>query len=105
MAQGRTAEFERLEKLITAEYDERLDKLLLVKGIWEATKDAFTDATTQSKVNTALNRAFPPALDKCLMDRRPLDDLERVQDFIKAWLDDSMRRAWSAVEFPEKNNH
>lgn len=38
MAQGRTAEFEYLEKLIRAEYDKRLYKLLLVKGIWVATK-------------------------------------------------------------------
>lgn len=44
-----------MERLITAEYDERLDKLLLVKGIWEATRDVFTDVNAQNKVNTALN--------------------------------------------------
>lgn len=90
--------FKELEEFVINEYEEKLDRILLTKAMWDATSVTFADEKAQSKVYNALHKAYQGALDECLLDTRPREDLERVEQFTKRWIDDSMRRAWCSVE-------
>jgi len=96
------AVYERVEDLVIQEYEDKLDRILHTKAIWDATRKTFNDQKIQSKVNTALFKAYDAALDICLMDSRPLDDLNRVEIFTRRWIEDSMQRAWSSCPDSER---
>jgi len=98
---GRTVDLQSLQDLVAMEYDEILERALFTKGIWQATADTFTDTNAQGKLNQALTRAYQVALDECLNDTKPLPDLQRVERFAKTWIDNTMHRAWTAVENSE----
>jgi len=87
-----------VDALVVQEYEDKLDRTLLTKAMWDATRASFKDATVQSKINNALSKAYWPALDEVLADTREIQDLARVENFTKKWLEDSMSRAWSAVD-------
>lgn len=94
--------YAELHEFVVQEYEEILDRTLLMKAMWDATNATFSDGNVRSKVYNALFRAYQPALDECLMDKRPMEELQRVELFTKRWVDDSMRRAWSSVENSER---
>jgi len=99
-ANPRHVRFPELQEVVVNEYEEKLDRILLIKAMWDATSATFgsDDSKVQSKVYNALHKAYQGALDECIMDSRPLGDLEKVEMFTKRWIDDSMRRAWSSIE-------
>lgn len=93
---------ERLQDLIITKYNEKLESVLLVKGIQEAAKSTFKDVDVQGRIINALNRAYHPILHRCLADQRTLTDLKKIELFTREWLDESMQRAWSALKFSEE---
>lgn len=97
------AAYERVEEMVITEYEDKLDRILHTKAIWDATAKTFQDAKIQGKVNAALFKAYESALDICLMDSRPLDDLNRVELFTRRWIEDSMQRAWNSCPDSERN--
>lgn len=93
--------FAKVEDHVVSEFDERLDRCLLNKAMWDATQKIFSERNAPSKVFQALCKSYDTVLDECFSDSRPLEDLHRVQDFLKRWVDESMRRAWTSVENSE----
>jgi len=55
-------------------------------------------STVIAKVNQALARAHQPALDECLRETGSLGDLQRVEYFMRLWIDKCLARAWTAIE-------
>jgi len=93
--------FSQIKELVEQEYEECLDKTLLTKAMWEATSMIFSDIKAQSKIYTALHKTYQGALEETMADSRPLEKLQRVEIFIRKWIDDSMRRAWCSLEAVE----
>jgi len=87
---------------VIAEYDDILDRSLLTKAIWEATALTFREDVVKAKVNQAVARAHQVVLAECLNETKNLGDLQRVEHFTRTWIDNSMGRAWMAVENAEK---
>jgi len=52
----------------------------------------------QSKIYKALHKAYHGALEESMADSRPQEELQRVEIFIRKWIDDSMSRAWYSLE-------
>jgi len=101
-ARGRSRmKYAELEEVVVQEYEEILDKTLLMKAMWDSTHAVFPDRAAQTKVYNSLYRSYQPALDECIVNAK-LEDLQRVEHFTKRWLDDSMRRAWCSVEQAER---
>lgn len=90
-------DFAQLQEKVVIEFDGILNRSLLTKAIWEATTMTFSDASVQAKFNQALTRAYQPALDECMCEARPLPDSERVENFMRLWIEDVLRRVWTAV--------
>ena len=42
-------------------------------------------------------RSYEPAVEKVLNDMTPMDEIERVQIFTKAWIEDATCRAWGGL--------
>eukprot|EP00747_Dinoflagellata_sp_TGD_P018947 gnl/TRDRNA2_/TRDRNA2_126840_c1_seq1.p1 gnl/TRDRNA2_/TRDRNA2_126840_c1~~gnl/TRDRNA2_/TRDRNA2_126840_c1_seq1.p1 ORF type:complete len:421 (-),score=66.67 gnl/TRDRNA2_/TRDRNA2_126840_c1_seq1:60-1322(-) len=90
--------YSKLQEAVNAAYEDYLDRVLLRKAMWDATAATFKDATVQNKVYNALSKTWEPCLNDTQSNGRPMADLERVESFAKKWIDDSMRRAWCALE-------
>lgn len=95
--------YQAVLKLAENEFQSCLDETLHNKAMWIAVKDIFKDAKHQSKVLTSLQRTYQVALDFVLSDTRPLEDIVRLQGFLKKWMEDSLTRSWNAVGEPERN--
>mmetsp|Transcript_39418 Transcript_39418/g.122256 ORF Transcript_39418/g.122256 Transcript_39418/m.122256 type:complete len:440 (+) Transcript_39418:3-1322(+) len=94
--------FSELQDLVIQEVEGCLDDTLLVKALWDAVQRVFVEDTARSKVYNALQKTHQPALTACNETAGHLPDLKRVQVFVKKWLEDSMSRAWSALEHSER---
>lgn len=104
LVQGqRGATFQRVNEKVCTVYEAMLDSILLSKAMWEATSKTFPVASVQGKVFAAVQKGYEPAYQDTLNDMRPRKELERVEDFLRRWLEDTMKRAWNSVEESEKN--
>jgi len=90
--------YEYVEELVRTEYEVFLDRCLLVKGITHATHSSFNDDIVRQKVYNSLYRTYDNALSEVVLDMRPISDSERMKAFTKRWINESMQRAWSAVD-------
>lgn len=98
---------------VTIEYEDKLDRSLLDKAMWETSKSVCGDIMDEksiSKIFRALSGAYWPALDAVLEERvvqemhgfpPPEAELYHVETFLKQWIDDSMRRCWGAIQDAE----
>lgn len=99
----RGATFSRVQSRVCAEVEEQLDKLLLHKAMWSAVSSTFADDAIRSKIFGAVSKTYYKAFEDTIADRRPMQDIERVQAFMTRWIHDSMSRVWGAYEHsPEK---
>ena len=57
----------RLQKQVQLEYEQKLDRIVNAKALWEASKNSFPDNNVFSKVYTALCKTFDTALDLSLI--------------------------------------
>jgi len=88
-----------LEELIQVEYEEKLDRILLVKAMWDAARHTFRgNDTAVSKVYASLGKTYDVALDEAVADNRPIPDEVRMEHFMKRWINESMQRCWSSFE-------
>jgi len=97
------ADYRIVEEVAEAEYQSYLDETLNNKAMWIAVAHVYSDAKQQGKVFQALARTYQVALDFVLADTRPLEDLQRLEIFLKKWMEDSLARAWNSVGEPERN--
>lgn len=94
-----------VEDIVRVEYDDTVERCMLEKTMWDAAAAMFTDDKVRSKVWKCLSAAYWPALDEALassmsrahLQRPPQEDLRHVEEFMRAWIHDSMGRAWSAL--------
>merc|ERR1712070_145888 len=66
--------------------------------MFDATQATFGEEAVCSKVYKTLTSAHEKAYIHACEDTRPLQDLQRVELFVKAWMEDSMGRAWQALD-------
>lgn len=97
------AEYRVVEEFAESEYQSYLDETLNNKAMWIAVSTVIPDSKNQLKVFTALQKTYQAALDYVLADTRPLEDIRRLEMFIKKWMEDSLTRAWNSVAEPERN--
>ncbi|CAE8743783.1 unnamed protein product [Polarella glacialis] len=102
-ARGRPrVHFKDVQEFVIQEFESHLDRTLLTKAMWDATQNTFKDNDTVSgKVFRAVSNSYHTVLDELLADSRPLEDAEKVERFIKRWIEASMHRAWTSVENSE----
>lgn len=101
-----------LQGLVTLAYEDKLDRILLDKAMWEVTVSAFIDERVQNKVFQAISRSYWPALDEVLGPvvlqeelqgaLSPAQELKHVEAFARRWMDDAMCRAWVSIEQAEE---
>mmetsp|Transcript_39947 Transcript_39947/g.114885 ORF Transcript_39947/g.114885 Transcript_39947/m.114885 type:complete len:378 (+) Transcript_39947:309-1442(+) len=92
--------FNEVTEMVGNEYELWLGETLHYQAMWVAVEKVFSEHKVRDKVFTSLKKFYTPALDFALNDSRPLDDLERLQVFLRKWMEDSLGRAWSAVGGP-----
>jgi len=107
-AAGHRVSPDQVYEVISAEYEDALDRRMLDKALWEVTEAVFSEDKVKSKVFSALSRAYWPALDEILADgnlqrefTHGLDEqteLRRVENFTRKWLEDGIGRAWASIE-------
>lgn len=96
------ASYQEVEEFVNGEFESQLDNILLTKALWEAAERTFKDEAVCGKVYRALHNTYKTVLDECLVDSRPLGDLQRVQHFTKRWAEDAMQRAWTSIPDSER---
>ena len=105
-----------MERVVIARYESSMDTLILEKAMWDATMATFPDQAVGPKVYKALLRVRAAALEKAmpagardckagrggkgrmLSDRMRQEALEKVENFLKEWMESAMSRAWQAVD-------
>jgi hypothetical protein len=102
---------EAVRHVVLMEYEDKLDRILLDRAMWETTESIFSDEKARTKVYNALSKAYPRALDQILnvivteddpnIRLTPEQQLKRVEEFLWHWIDDSMCRAWVSIEGAE----
>jgi len=93
--------FSQVKALVEQEYVGCVESTLLTKAMWDATSMVFLDCKVRSKIYNSLHKAYQTALEESLADSRPMEELKRVEIFMKRWIDDSMGRAWCSLEAVE----
>jgi len=111
-ASGQVVSPEGVQEIVHAEYEDKLDRNMLDKVVWDVVRDMFTDDKVKGKVYHAFQKSYWPALEEVLNDgtlptemRYGLDqatELKRVEAFTRRWLDDGISRAWVAIEQSEE---
>jgi len=94
-----------VEDIVRVECDDAVERCMIEKTMWDTAAAMFTDDKLRSKVWKCLSAAYWPALDEALassmtrahLQRPPQEDLRHVEEFMRAWIHDSMGRAWSAL--------
>lgn len=99
---GRKVRHHELEEIVGSEYEEIMDKTMLQKAMWDISNGSFEDPVVRSKVYNAISRSYQTAFDECIIDTRPRGDREKIEQFMKRWISDSMHRAWCALEGPDR---
>merc|ERR1712216_231591 len=80
-------------------YEDVMDKILLDKAMFDATQATFgEEEAVCRKVYKTLSSSHEKAYIHVCEQTRPLQDLQRVEFFMKAWMENSMGRAWQALE-------
>mmetsp|Transcript_26009 Transcript_26009/g.72660 ORF Transcript_26009/g.72660 Transcript_26009/m.72660 type:complete len:462 (-) Transcript_26009:88-1473(-) len=101
-----------LEQKIVLEFEDCLDRILLDKAMWDATRATFgaLDDKSQSKIYNAVSRTYWPALDEVLMSMNPQQvlgpqdpgqELRNVEAFARSWIDSAVSRAWVSLDQAE----
>jgi len=90
--------YPKLQALVLQEYEESLDGVLLTRALIDGTHQTFQNEAVSKKVYNALQKTYQPALDEVLADQTVSDDLQRVERFTRKWVEDSMQRAWAAID-------
>lgn len=94
-----------VEDIVRVEYCDAVERCMIEKCIWDAASGMFTEDKLRSKLWKVLSAAYWPALDEALassmsrahLRQPPQEDLRHVEEFMRAWIHDSMTRAWSAM--------
>lgn len=97
-----------VEEIAELECQSYVDETLSNKAMWVAVttppvSQIVPDVKRQGKIFASLQRTFTPALDLALSDTRPLEDLQRLEIFLKKWMEDSLARMWNCVGEPGQN--
>lgn len=82
---------------VSAAYQGNLDRITLEKAIWEMVENLFDDEKVRTKVYNATSRAYEPALQTILADVTPQEDIQRIEGFVRRWIEDSTCRAWGGL--------
>jgi len=101
-ADGASVNYPELEEVTQGAYDDAVARLLLDKALWDSTTSIFGNHKLGSKIYGTLNKGHAPALAEALSDPTPVQDLTRVEIFLQKWIENSMSRAWQAVENSER---
>jgi len=92
------ANYPELEQAATARYEELMDGILTDKAIWEATLGVFGEDPINSKIYKTLKSSYEGASNEAVSSRRPMSEEQRVEVFIRRWMDDSIGRVMQAVD-------
>jgi len=90
--------YRELEITANESYEELMDAMLMDKALWEATAVTFRDEHICSKVFRCLHASHGAAVAEACDDTRPLGELQRVEVFIRRWMEESMCAAWQALQ-------
>lgn len=91
--------FHELEKAVMNRYEELMDTILLDKAMWDAAEAVFgVGCPAFNKIFKYLHTSHEAAFKEARADVRPLEDLQRVEVFMRVWMDNSMGRAWQAID-------
>lgn len=93
---------QKLQDLVTVEYEDKLDRILLTKAMWDASRNSFQEDNVVSKIYAALSKTYDTALDEAVGEERHVTDEKRMQNFTKRWINESMQRCWNSVENSER---
>lgn len=92
-----------LEELVTVEYENKLDQILLVKAMWDATRQTFRDNdAVVNKVYAAVHKTYDLALTEAVEPNQAIRDDVRMERFMNRWINESMQRCWNSVENSER---
>ena len=81
----------------------RLDEILRGKAMWICVEKVFpSNGKAHQKIFTSMKKTYASALDSVLQVTRTIDDVDRLQLFLKTWIQDFMSRVWGAVQNPER---
>jgi len=96
-------QYPQVEDIAKTEYESWLDQTLHNKAMWISVEEVFqNDSKVQGKIFASLQKTYPPALDEVIEDRRQLEDLEKLQMFVKKWITDCLTRSWNAIGDSER---
>jgi len=97
--------------IIIQEHEDKLDRILLDRAMWQTCSNLFSDEKVQTKMFQAISRSYWPALDDALVPlimqeqmHGPLTEdkaLKHTEAFMRKWMSDSMSRVWGFVERTE----
>jgi len=92
------ANYPELEQVSTARYEELMDGILTDKAMWEATNGIFGEEPVCNKVYKMLKSSYESASKEVMSSRRPMPDEQRVEAFVRRWMESSMGRAMQAFD-------
>eukprot|EP00437_Effrenium_voratum_P030496 CAMPEP_0181417138 /NCGR_PEP_ID=MMETSP1110-20121109/10886_1 /TAXON_ID=174948 /ORGANISM="Symbiodinium sp., Strain CCMP421" /LENGTH=451 /DNA_ID=CAMNT_0023540079 /DNA_START=1 /DNA_END=1355 /DNA_ORIENTATION=- len=94
---GQRAAWNEVEAVLNGKYEELMDACLLDKAMWEATETCALDQESlRNKVYKALKSGHQAAYDAAMSS--PMDDVGRVELFLRTWIETMVGKAWQAVE-------
>merc|ERR1712072_937489 len=75
-----------------------MDNILLEKAVWEIAMAIFDNEKVTSKIFKALNQAHKPALNAAMAMPGGASENDRIEAFMRHWIEVSMSRAWMSVD-------
>lgn len=88
---------QEIEEMVQLEYESYLDRILLIKAMWDSARATFKDDAVAGKVYNALHKTWDLALEESMAELRSVPDMRRMEIFTKRWIHESMQRCWNSV--------
>lgn len=90
-----------VHEAVQLDYQDILERRMLDKAMWNTIRDTFANEgeKVQSKIFGAVSKSYWTHVDEAVVKypRNEHEDLRVVQEFIKSWMNDSMKRAWNSL--------
>jgi hypothetical protein len=85
----------QIMEMMTREYQLGIDRITVDKALWEMVQSLFgDDEKCRTKMWNAISRSYEPAVNAALADPSPMQEIDRVETFMRRWIDDCISRAW-----------
>mmetsp|Transcript_63354 Transcript_63354/g.169208 ORF Transcript_63354/g.169208 Transcript_63354/m.169208 type:complete len:472 (-) Transcript_63354:124-1539(-) len=91
------ANYPEMEQVAIAKYEEVMDGILTEKAMWDSVQEIFGEEPVANKVYKVLKQTHEASYNEACQEWR-MNDQQRVEMFVGRWMENSMGRAWQAVE-------